>query len=107
MKEIWGGNLPEDYTIEHILHESPSEEWQKEFGDDSDHYKYRIGNYTLLEKNKNSEIGNKVFFDKKCVYETSAFEMTKKIASLDKWTIDQIEQRQKEMAKKVETIWSI
>ncbi|KEH96704.1 DUF262 domain-containing protein [Clostridium massiliodielmoense] len=102
-----GGTLPEDYTIEHILPESPSEEWQEEFGDDIDHYKYRIGNYTLLKKDKNSEIGNKMFSDKKIEYKNSAFKMTKEIANKDKWTISEIEERQRKMGKIVETIWSI
>lgn len=102
-----GGKINEDNTIEHILPESPSEEWKGIFKDKCEYYKYRIGNYTLLEKQTNSEIGNESF-DKKIVeYKKSSFKMTQKIANLGKWDSDEIDKRQKEMAETVENIWSL
>lgn len=102
-----GGDLPEDCTIEHILPESPSEEWKQEFGEKYDYYKYRIGNYTLLEKKENSGIGNEIFAIKKNTYKNSAFVMTQEISDESSWSPRSIDERQKAMAKVVEDQWSI
>lgn len=94
-------------TIEHILPENPSEEWEKSFAKNVvENYVFRIGNYTLLEAGKNRDIGNKIYTEKITVFETSAFEMTKKI-NFPEWNANNLDKRQSEFAKIATSIWRI
>ncbi|WP_428978974.1 HNH endonuclease family protein [Clostridium tanneri] len=65
--------------MEHILPESPNDQWKSIFNNDCDYYKYRIVNYTLLEKQINNEVGNETFNSKIEAYRSSSFRMTKKL----------------------------
>jgi hypothetical protein len=94
-------------TIEHILPENPSEEWEKSFAKNVlENYVFRIGNYTLLEAGKNRDIGNKIYIEKITVFETSAFEMTKKI-NFPEWNANNLDKRQSEFAKIATSIWRV
>lgn len=107
VEKNYGGDLSEGYSIEHILPESPTEEWEKCFGKETQNYIYRIGNYTLLEKDKNSEIGNENYNVKLPVYKNSKYVMTQNIANVTKWTVEEIEKRQRRMAIIVENVWNL
>lgn len=102
-----GTSIIEDHTIEHILPESYTEEWDSIFNGEAEEYIYRLGNYILLEKSYNSEIGNENFDNKKEKYIKSVYSDAKKIANLEKWDIKSLENHQLEMANIVNTIWSI
>jgi uncharacterized protein with ParB-like and HNH nuclease domain len=94
-------------TIEHILPENPSEEWEKYFSKNVlENYVFRIGNYTLLEAGKNRDIGNKIYTEKITVFETSGFEMTKKV-NFPEWNANNLDKRQSELAKIATSIWRI
>lgn len=94
-------------TIEHILPENPSEEWETYFSKNVlENYVFRIGNYTLLEEDKNRDIGNKIYAEKITVFETSGFEMTKKINFLE-WNANTLDKRQSDLAKIATSIWRI
>lgn len=94
-------------TIEHILPENPSEEWEKYFSKNVvENYVFRIGNYTLLEPTKNRDIGNKIYAEKIKVFETSGFEMTKKI-NFPEWNANNLDKRQSELAKIATSIWRV
>ncbi len=94
-------------TIEHILPENPSEKWESYFPrSELDNYVVRLGNYTLLEATKNRDIGNKLYEEKISVYESSGFEMTKKI-SYPEWTPFFLDKRQSDLAKIATSIWKI
>jgi uncharacterized protein with ParB-like and HNH nuclease domain len=94
-------------TIEHILPENPSEEWEKYFSKNVlENYIFRIGNYTLLEAGKNRDIGNKIYTEKITVFETSGFEMTKKI-NFPEWNANNLDKRQSELAKIAISIWRV
>ncbi|MFV8829538.1 DUF262 domain-containing protein [Alkalihalobacterium sp. APHAB7] len=71
------------------------------------HNKYinRIGNLTLLADEYNKSIKNKLFNDKKKVYEKSKIEMTKKLASYKEWNSTRIEERQKELFTIAKQVW--
>jgi len=74
------------YSIEHILPQSPGENWQ-DYNENND-YRFinRLGNYTLLTKKENSELGDKSYSDKKRVYAESKFQITKEISeNNDTW----------------------
>lgn len=100
------GNLLSGYTIEHILPESANEQWNSIFKNDFKLYRYRLGNYALLESNYNSEIGNELFEIKKEIYKKSKYKTAQKISALTEWTPKSIEDNQKEMAKVANSIWN-
>lgn len=94
-------------TIEHILPENYSEEWLRYFPKSTiTDYTERLGNFTLLEKDKNRNIGNQVFAEKQKVFAASTFSITKKI-DYPEWNADILDKRQAEMAKIATTIWRV
>lgn len=95
-------------TIEHILPESYPETWHSEFTEEEfERNVFMLGNLTLLETGKNNkEAADKVFEDKKNVYSTSKFSITKKITD-PQWTSQNIKSRQAHFAKLANGIWKI
>ena len=94
-------------TIEHILPENASDIWELAFpAPIQPMYVYRLGNYTLLEDGKNRDCGTLPFNDKKNIYSTSQYEMSKKINSLD-WNPNNLDNRQNQMAKWATACWHI
>lgn len=94
------------YTIEHILPENPGDEWP-EFNEHADYgFIQRLGNYTLLSKKPNREIGNKGFDVKKDCFAESEFEITRNVTEEhDTWDAERIASRQRWMAKKAAATW--
>lgn len=95
-------------TVEHILPESYPEAWQGIFSEDEyERNIFMVGNLTLLEPQKNSkEAADKVFDDKKVVYQTSKYALTKKLTDHE-WTPQNIKHRQAHLAKLASGIWKI
>jgi len=94
-------------TIEHILPENGSEHYETEFpATIHDSIVYRLGNYTLLEDDKNRACNNLPFDDKKAIYQTSQYEITKQIIA-NEWTPNTVEIRQKKLADYASSIWRI
>ncbi|WP_027002520.1 DUF262 domain-containing protein [Hugenholtzia roseola] len=94
-------------TIEHILPENPQNDWEANFPNHTkNNYVFRIGNYTLLEANKNREVGNKDYTEKLTAYQTSQFFLTKQITYPD-WNPHNLEKRQLELAKIATTVWRV
>jgi uncharacterized protein with ParB-like and HNH nuclease domain len=97
----------ETATIEHILPENPSDEWEEVFThEEQENYVYRLGNLTLLESSKNNDCGIKSFSDKQKIYQQSQYQMTKQI-DYPEWTVNQIRLRQESLAKTAKTVWKI
>lgn len=101
-------NLLSDFdTIEHILPQSPGEEW----GDDNydfDSLIFRLGNLCLLEKNINKEIENKPYSIKTQRYVESTFVTTKSIPEhYSDWNRESINSRQLQMGSCAKSIWKI
>lgn len=97
----------EKNSIEHILPENPSEEWELE-DDVIQRSRYRLGNLTLLEKGMNNDLKNSTFEEKKKVFCQSDFGITKSIVEeYESWGENEIVKRQKWMAKKAKSIWMI
>ena len=98
-----------NYTIEHILPESPDNSW--DHIDDASHNRniYKIGNMTILLEKDNRKIGNCSYDIKKDVFSKSDFVITKNIPKhyADKWNEKTILSRQNNMAKKVINIWKL
>jgi len=98
-----------DATIEHILPQNIDldSQWAENFSDDErENLTSRLGNYLLLEVNKNKDIGNKYFDEKKEVYKTSKYLMTNSF-NYSQWNIDNIKQHQKEFAKIAKGVWRL
>ncbi len=98
----------ESGTIEHILPENPSQQWDTFFSlDEQETYIYRLGNYTLLESRKNSaECKNGSYSEKLPIYKTSQYKITNSI-DFPEWTPAQVRSRQAKLAKVATSIWRI
>ncbi len=93
-------------TIEHILPDHLDEAWSEVFSED-EHARYveRLGNYALLERGKNKDIGQALFDVKKVVFAQSQYQLTKDLDDLEEWTTATLNKRQKELAALATTVW--
>ena len=97
----------ETATIEHILPENPSLDWETSFSqEEQENYIYRLGNLTLLESAKNNECGTKSFEEKQIIYQQSQYKMTKEI-DYPEWRASQVRSRQEKLAEIAKTVWKI
>lgn len=94
-------------TIEHILPENLTEEWEAIFSED-EHIRniYKIGNFTILESNKNRDIADKDFDIKQKMYITSKYSITNTIEASE-WNINALKHRQSKLATIACGIWKI
>jgi uncharacterized protein with ParB-like and HNH nuclease domain len=101
-----GRDLSEDsFSIEHILPESPSNEWRQDFTDDQiEEMVYRIGNLTPLEPTLNRRIGNEPYSIKQEVYQQSMYKLTQNILA-EEWNLDALTARQRLLARRAVHIW--
>lgn len=98
----------DDGTIEHILPDNLNDDWAIQFNEE-EHEKmvYLIGNLTLLEATKNNkEAARKVFDDKKVIYATSRYAMTRQI-TVNEWNPKTLRHRQENLGKTASGIWRI
>lgn len=96
------------YSLEHILPENPSEEWNHIEEAKQDRLIYRIGNMTPLEASRNRELGNASYSFKRAVYAQCCFQITKSIAEhYETWDEAKIEARQHQLASIAAGIWKI
>lgn len=94
-------------NLEHIMPMTPSEHWGHVKKQDFDAHYSRIGNMALLQADKNSSLGNSTFDVKKTVYKKSAFTLTNHLADLEKFRIEEIEDRQKLLADLALKTWQL
>ncbi|RBM34615.1 DUF262 domain-containing protein [Vibrio tarriae] len=94
-------------SLEHILPENPTIDWEEQFPSDvEENFIYRIGNFTILESDKNRLLGNKPFQEKIETYKSSRYELSKRLG-YKMWSPDNILSRQKFLAKQAKAIWTI
>jgi hypothetical protein len=98
--------VPGAVNLEHILPES-LEEWPQIQPDVGRAYLRRIGNLAILKKPLNSDAANAPFKEKKKVYEKSKYELTKGLKEYAEWGPEQIEKRQRELAKLAVKRWRL
>jgi hypothetical protein len=97
--------IEESFSIEHILPESPDQDWQDNFTDaQMIDMVYRLGNLTPLEPNLNRQIGNQPYVVKRETYATSGYQLTQGILA-EEWTPNALANRQKQLAKRAVHIW--
>jgi len=94
-------------TIEHILPENLTQEWEEIFSED-EHIRniYKIGNFTLLEPSKNREIADSIFSIKEQMYRTSKYAITNTIEASE-WNAGALKIRQVKLANIACGIWKI
>lgn len=94
-------------TIEHILPENANDAWLINFPISiQESFVYRFGNYTLLEDDKNRSCGNKNFEEKKTIYHTSQYEMSRQIVASD-WTPNTLDNRQLKLSHYATSCWRL
>ncbi len=100
----------ENCTIEHIMPQHLSKEWQKELGENfkeiHDKYLHTLGNLTLTSYN--SEMSDKTFEEKKIIqggFIQSKLTLNHSLCELDKWGENEINNRREELTKNVIDIW--
>ncbi|HEX8198315.1 MAG TPA: DUF262 domain-containing HNH endonuclease family protein [Pyrinomonadaceae bacterium] len=97
----------ESATIEHILPENPTTDWEQYFAlEEQENYIFRLGNLTLLESGKNNDCGTKLYLEKLPIYKQSQFRMTSSI-DYPEWTPTQVRLRQEFLARVATSVWKI
>lgn len=93
-------------TIEHVLPESPSEDWEG-MSSSWESYVDRLGNLTLLEAPINRKVGNAAFATKLAAYCDSHYKLTARLPSIapDDWTPERVDARQRKMADRAVHLW--
>jgi uncharacterized protein with ParB-like and HNH nuclease domain len=94
-------------NLEHIMPEVIGEGWEHIKSEDVETHLTRIGNFALLQVQKNSNIGNKSFSIKCETYKNSTFLLTSQLADIKKWDVTQIENRQKILAELAVKTWQL
>ncbi len=100
--------LTDSGTIEHILPENLTEDWEAFFSED-DHSRnvYKIGNLTLLEAKKNNQDAADHTIDIKLpIFQTSKYNLTNKL-NVSEWNVNAIKNRQAELGKTACGIWKV
>ncbi len=102
--------IDEKYTIEHVMPQTLSEEWQEELGDDwietHEKYLHTIGNLTLT--GYNSELSNHSFKEKRDLpggYSDSRLRLSRSLAQAEQWNKSAIEKRAEILLEKACKVW--
>ena len=105
-------NLP-IISVEHVLPQKPdpNSEWAKWFSkDQQSRHIHRLGNLVLLSRHKNYDANNYDFAKKTAIYFSnrgvSPFVLTSYVIQADKWTVDVVERRQRELVSRLACYWN-
>jgi hypothetical protein len=94
--------------LEHILPKRFNRAWEtgrRDFPGGADKYVYRLGNMTLIAARLNRDLGNADFATKKRLYAQDRLEITRKVLDAEKWTHEEIKNRQNWLASLACKIW--
>ncbi len=97
----------EEVTLEHVLPVKPESNWPDFTEEEARVYFRRIGNMVLLQQRMNSSLKSESYAKKKPILSKSKFRLTSSVATQKKWTRDEIEKRQAELAKLAVKTWSL
>ncbi len=94
-------------SIEHILPEKPGKEWEEYFSaEEEEEYKYRIGNFTLLQESVNNKLDNDTSFAEKLdAYKQSKFKLSSEYFMYENFTPETLTLRQERIAKIAKSVW--
>ena len=95
--------------LEHILPKKPEVgEWTNFTQEEVKEYKNRLGNLTVMNKKKNSDLESDSFDKKKEVYKNSEIKITKEIAEIySEWNKENIIKRQEFIAEIAVKTWNL
>jgi hypothetical protein len=94
-------------NLEHILPQSPQQNWPDFNEEELRIYTRRIGNMALLLAKTNSDLQSSDFDTKKVIYQNSPYELTRMIAQNSVWTKEEIALRQKSLADLALKAWPL
>jgi hypothetical protein len=97
-------------TLEHIMPKTRTQHWVRAAANEDEYMEYvnRLGNLTLIERDKNRVVGSASFADKKSkAFTKSDISITKEICNYTEWTVNKIELRQSEFADEAVDIWTL
>ncbi|BDA51336.1 hypothetical protein COCOBI_18-2130 [Coccomyxa sp. Obi] len=110
----------EDLTVEHIMPQNvkSGSSWEKDIPDGNLRQQWvpKLGNLKLLSVRRNSAASNHDFEQKKTHYlgkkkggqaNVNNIPLTDKVATLDKWTIEELEERQAELLNLAKFCWEL
>lgn len=99
-----------DYTIEHVMPQTLSEDWEHELGENSrdtqEKYLHTVGNLTLT--GYNPELSNRSFREKQDMkggFRKSPLYLNRSLAQAEEWNETTIRERAEELAEKALQIW--
>jgi hypothetical protein len=105
--ELVSNTNQEQVNLEHVLPQVPSAHWAHIAPDLAKGNYNRIGNLCLLRAGENSSLGNGSFADKRVAYRGSSFVLTSTIALQERWTVEAIAERQRQLAVIAVQAWSL
>lgn len=93
-------------TLEHVLPENPSADWNHITPEVAEVANRRRGNMMLLKAGPNSIAGNIGFAAKKAIYRTSTvLLLNQPVIDASKWGLEEINKRQASMADLAAKAW--
>jgi hypothetical protein len=93
-------------NLEHVLPVGPSPGWSMD-PEERAIAERMLGNMVLMRATKNRDLGNGAFAAKRKAYASSSYAITSEVAQYKKWTLEQIRERQRELAKIAVRTWSL
>lgn len=106
--ELNDNPAPVDLTklsIEHLMPQTPTEEWLEELGVDEEEYManlHRLGNLTLAAKPDNSKMSNQLWdYKNEILKSTAHLKMNVELLSIPKWNIKCIDDRTETLIKRI------
>ena len=100
----------DDISLEHIIPKNPSIESIKLLKRDKINYKEKINqlsNMTILSEEYNRKSSNRLFKDKKGMYQKSKLDINELLKTFKKWDQDEINEWNKYLLDLSKTIWKI
>ncbi|MDD2658084.1 MAG: DUF262 domain-containing HNH endonuclease family protein [Methylococcales bacterium] len=91
-------------TLEHVCPYNPDEGWDDYFGEGVNDIQDRLGNVVLLEKD---ELKRTSFEDKKKAYLDAHYPLAQKVASYDKWNLQNLNAYQAWLSKQAIETWKV
>jgi hypothetical protein len=101
--------IPQDdraiINLEHILPQTPQDNWPDFTQDDVSQYSKRLGNLVLLNASANSNLKSSSFEDKRAIYRDAPYVLTSQVADAGGWTPAAIVERQTGLAALAVKAW--
>jgi hypothetical protein len=94
-------------NLEHIMPETPSDEWSHVPEEVFETHTSRLGNQVLLQARVNSALGNRGYAKKRQSLEDADFILTKEASQYSDWGAPEIEERQRRLAALAILTWPL